>query len=421
MLDLKYIRENVDIVKKAVLLKKEKVDIDEIVKLDERRRMLIQEVESLKKKRNEESKKIGQLIKVGQDPSTAKEEVRIIGDKIADIDKELAEIEEKLKNLLLTVPNIPHSSAPVGEDETANQLIKTYGSRKEFSFTPKPHWEIGESLGLFDLPVATKLSGTGFILFKSYGAKLERALINFMIDLHVNKHGYTEIAPPFIVSRETMTGTGQIPKLEDDMYRTSDDLFLIPTAEVPITNIFANEILNQIQLPIYYVGYTPCFRREAGSHGKETRGLTRVHQFDKVEMVKFTLPETSYEEHEKLLQNAEEVLQLLGLHYRVLSLCTGDLSFAGAKCYDIEVWAPGMDKYLEVSSCSNFESFQARRANIKFRNEKTGKTEFVHTLNASGLALPRTVIALLETYQNADGSIDIPAALQPYFGSDKIC
>lgn len=421
MLDLKFIRENVELVKKAAKQKKSDVNIDEIIALDEKRRELIREGENLKQKRNEESKKIGQLIKAGQDPSSAKEEVRIIGDRISQIDAQLSEIQEALEQILLRVPNIPHETTPEGEDESANKEIKQWGAKPEFSFTPKPHWEIGEKLGLFDLACAAKLTGSGFILFKGLGAKLERALINFMLDLHVSKHGYTEIAPPFIVNRTTMTGTGQLPKLEDDMYRiTEDDLFLIPTAEVPVTNIFSGEILNAVELPIYYVAYTPCFRREAGSHGKETRGLTRVHQFDKVEMVKFTLPEKSYEEHEKLLQNAEEVLQILGLHYRVVSLCTGDISFAAAKCYDIEVWAPGMDKYLEVSSCSNFESFQSRRANIRFRNEQTGKPEFVHTLNASGVALPRLVISIIERYQQPDGSIIIPEPLRPYFGADRI-
>lgn len=420
MLDLKFIRENADIVKNAVKLKNENADIDEIVRSDEKRRELIQEGEALKKRRNEESKKIGMLIKNGKDPAEAKEEVRKIGERISEIDNELNSLQETLDKLLLKVPNIPHHTTPVGHDETCNKIVKEWGNKKEFSFKPKPHWELGEKLGLFDLPCATKLSGTGFILFKKYGAKLERALINFMIDLHVKKHGYTEISPPFIVSRKTMTGTGQLPKLEDDMYRTMDDLFLIPTAEVPVTNIHADEILNPVQLPIYYVAYTPCFRREAGSYGKETRGLTRVHQFDKVEMVKFTLPETSYEEHEKLLKDAEDVMQILGLHYRVVALCTGDISFAATKCYDIEAWAPGMEKYLEVSSASNFESFQARRANIRYRNEKTGKTEFVHTLNASGVALPRTVIAILETYQQEDGSILIPEPLQSYFGDSKI-
>jgi len=421
MLDLKFIRENANKVKHAVKVKNENIDVDKIISLDEKRRELIQEVENLKQKRNAESRKIGQMIKSGQDPVKIKDDVRQIGERISELDKRLEEIQGELKNLLLRVPNIPHPSVPIGEDDSANQIIKEWGEKKEFSFKPKPHWELGEKLGLFDLQCAAKLASSGFILFKNLGARLERALINFMIDLHTKKHNYIEVSPPFLVNRQTITGTGQLPKLEDDMYITSvDDLFLIPTAEVPVTNIHSGEILNAVQLPIYYVSYTPCFRREAGSYGKETRGLTRVHQFDKVELVKITLPETSYEEHNSLLKDAEEVLQILDIPYRVSILSTGAISFAAAKCYDIEAWAPGMEMYLEVSSCSNYENFQAQRANIRFRRESGAKPEFVHTLNASGLALPRTVISLIENYQLPDGSIKIPEPLQPYFGDSKI-
>jgi len=421
MLDLKFIRNNPDKVKEAVKNKNEKVDIDEILDLDAKRRDLTFEGDNLKNKRNEISKEVGKRKKDGKDASSLMEEVKGISDKTKVIDDQIKEIDEKLSQLLLWVPNVPHHTTPIGKDEKDNKFVKEWGEKKSFTFEPKDHLELGEMLGILDMKRGSKISGSGFAVFSGLGARLERALINFMIDVHVEKHGYEEIFPPFLVNRQTMTGTGQLPKLEEDMYCIeADDLFLIPTAEVPVTNIYSGEILDAKDLPIYKVAYTPCFRREAGSYGKETRGLTRVHQFDKVEMVKFTLPETSYDEHEKLLQNAEEILQMLGLSYRVIILCTADLSFSGAKCYDIEVWAPGAKKYLEVSSCSNFEDFQARRANIRFRRDRESKPEFVHTLNASGLALPRTVIALLETYQQPDGSIIIPEVLKNYMKIDKI-
>ena len=421
MLDLKFIRNNPDKVKEAVKNKNEKVNIDEILELDAKRRDLTFEGDNLKNKRNEISKEVGKLKKEGQDATILMEEVKGISDKIKIIDDQIKEIDEKLSQLLLWVPNVPHHTTPIGKDEKDNEIIKEWGEKKSFTFEPKDHLELGEMLGILDMKRGSKISGSGFAVFSGLGARLERALINFMIDVHVEKHGYEEIFPPFLVNRQTMTGTGQLPKLEEDMYCiAADDLFLIPTAEVPVTNIYSGEILDAKDLPIYKVAYTPCFRREAGSYGKETRGLTRVHQFDKVEMVKFTLPETSYDEHEKLLQNAEEILQILGLSYCVKILCTGDLSFSGAKCYDIEVWTPGAKKYLEVSSCSNFEDFQARRANIRFKRDRDSKPEFVHTLNASGLALPRTVIALLETYQQPDGSIIIPEVLRNYMKVDKI-
>jgi seryl-tRNA synthetase len=323
--------------------------------------------------------------------------------------------------MILTVPNIPHQSIPRG-DASKKKTVRSWGSQREFDFKPVTHIELSQHLDIIDFGRAAKITGSNFVLYKGWGAKLERALINFMLDLHTKKHGYTEVFPPFLVNRQSMTGTGQLPKLEEDMYRLKDDdLFLVPTAEVPVTNIFRDEILQEEALPVYYTGYTACFRREAGSYGKDTKGLVRVHQFDKVELVKFVRPETSYEELEKLVNDAEEVLQLLGLPYRVAMLSTEDLSFAASKCYDLEAYAPGMDTWLEVSSCSNFESFQARRANIKFRRKDTKKTDFLHTLNGSGVALARTVIAILENYQQRDGSISIPEVLRPYFdGKERI-
>jgi seryl-tRNA synthetase len=350
------------------------------------------------------------------------EEMRAAGDEIKQMDDRIRSIEEDQQKILMTIPNIPHASTPVGQPPAGNKEVRTWGEPRKFSFKPLAHWDIGENLGIIDLKRATKITASHFVLYRGAGARLERALINFMIDLHTKKHGYTEIFPPFLVNRASMTGTGQLPKLEDDMYRLErDDLFLIPTAEVPVTNIYRDEILEEADLPVYYTAYTPCFRREAGSYGKDTRGMTRVHQFDKVEMVKFVLPETSYDEHEKLLKDAEDVLQLLEIPYRVIALCTGDISFAAAKCYDIEAWAGGQNAYLEVSSCSNFEDFQARRAGIRFRRTRDRKVEFVHTLNASGVALARTFIAILENYQNEDGTVTVPGALRPYLdGRDKI-
>jgi seryl-tRNA synthetase len=341
------------------------------------------------------------------------------GDRIKALDDELKAIEEQLYQLQIRIPNLPHESVPLGKSSEDNVVLKTWGAIPAFEFTPKNHLELNENLKLIDFAGGAKIAGAFFVNFSGKGAKLARALINFMLDLHVDKHGYQEMFPPVVVNRQAMFGTGQLPKLEDDMYRIeADDLFLIPTAEVPITNLLANETLRGEDLPIYYTGYTPCFRREAGAYGKDTKGLMRLHQFDKVEMVKFTKPETSYDEHEKLLQNAEEVLQLLGLPYRVLLLCSGDMSFAAAKCYDLEVWAPGVKKWLEVSSCSNFEDFQARRANIRFRREGGGKLEYVHTLNASGLALPRTIIAIMENYQTDEGTVIVPEVLRKYVGCE---
>lgn len=414
MLPIGFIRENADVVRKAVKAKGEPVDIDALLDVDAKRRKLLGEVEQLRGEKNEASKEVGRRKKEGGDASDIIAKMQEVGDKIKGAEGELKEVDQKLDALLITVPNIPADDVPEGDDETANELVKEVGEKKTFSFKPRPHWEIGEDLGILDFGVASKLSGSGFAFFRGQGARLERALFNFMLDLHTKKHGYLEVFPPFLVNRESMTGTGQLPKLEEDMYKISEgDLFLIPTAEVPVTNIHRDETLEENDLPKYYCAYTACFRREAGSYGKETKGLTRVHQFDKVEMVKFVHPDTSWDELEKLLADAEDVVQALELSYRVVELCTGDLSFAGAKCYDIEAYAPGVDKYLEISSCSNFTDFQARRCNIRFKTSGK-KTAFVHTLNGSGVALARTVISLLETHQREDGSVGIPEALRPY-------
>lgn len=450
MLDINVIRNHPDKVKQAIAHKHENAaNIDQILELDTQRRSLIHACEQLKSKRNEKSKEVSELKKRGKDASGIIEETKKIGDDIKSLEEKLKELEPQITNLLLRIPNIPAADVPIGKDENDNVVVKTWGQRKTFDFNPLPHWELGRILNILDLERSSKISGSGFILLRGPGAKLERALFCFMLDTHTREHGYTELFPPFLVNRASMTGTGQLPKLEADMYRTwhwgmsyqhtaeqslkskeemlkedvyrtaADDLFLVPTAEVPVTNIHRDEILTYKDLPIYYTAYTPCFRREAGSYGKDTRGIIRVHQFNKVELVKIVKPETSYNELESLLGNAERILQLLGLEYRVVKLCTGDMSFAAAKCYDIEVWAPGLGKFLEVSSCSNFEDFQARRINIRFRDED-GKLRFVHTLNGSGLALPRTVIAILETYQQKDGSVIIPDVLQPYMGGIKV-
>jgi seryl-tRNA synthetase len=420
MLDLRFIRENVDKVKEAVKNKNEKTDIDLILSLDEKRRSLLSLADELKHQRNVVTEKIAQMKKEKRDAKEEIEKTRKVSDRIDSLDKELKELEEKIAHLLLTVPNVPHSSVPIGFDEDSNVVIKTWGEIPKFDFEPRPHWELGQILGILDLPKAAKVTGTGFLVLTGKGAKLQRALINFMLDLHSNQQGYKEILPPFMANRPSMTGTGQLPKLEEDMYLCEkDDLFLIPTAEVPVTNLHRDEVLKAEELPIYYTAYTACFRREAGAYGKDTRGMIRVHQFDKVEMVKFVKPETSYDELESLVRDAEEVFQLLTLPYRVRVLCTGDLSFAAAKCYDIEAWASGVGKYLEVSSCSNFEDFQARRMGIKFRPQGGGKLQYVHTLNGSGVALPRTMIALLENYQTKEGTVIIPESLRPYMDGLK--
>jgi seryl-tRNA synthetase len=422
MLEMKFIRENADKVRQAIKNKGEKADLDLLLSLDEKKRKLLIQADELKHERNVVSEKIAKMKKEKQDADATIAEMRKVSQEISSLDNELRQLEEQINGLLLTIPNIPHESVPVGADEEANVAIKTWGELPKFDFEPRPHWELGQILGVLDLPRAAKITGSGFLVLTGKGARLQRGLINFMLDLHTKKHGYTEILPPFLSNRLSMTGTGQLPKLEEDMYLCQkDDLFLIPTAEVPVTNLHREETLKEEDLPIYYTAYTACFRREAGTYGKDTRGMIRVHQFDKVEMVKFVRPETSYDELETLLQNAEEVLQLLNLPYRVRVLCTGDLSFSGAKCYDIEAWCSGLGNFQEVSSCSNFEDFQARRMQVKYRPKGGGKPQYVHTLNGSGMALPRTMIALIENCQTAKGTVIVPEALRPYVdGMDEI-
>jgi len=416
MLDLKFIRENPDLIKKILLQRLKELDVERLLALDQERRALLQEVEGLKHQRNAVSDEIGALKKSGADVSGKVREMKAVAERIRLLDGMGRKVSGDLDSLLQRVPNIPHASVPVGPDARAQVLVKEWGEKREFGFTPRTHWEIADTLGLIDFARAAKIAGSHFALYTGKGALLERGLINFMLDFHTREHGYTEVSPPFLSNRASMLGTGQLPLLEEDMYRCElDDFFLIPTAEVSVTNIHRDEVLPLSALPRKYVAYTPCFRREAGSYGKETKGLIRIHQFDKVELVKFVLPETSWEEHEALLADAESVVRALGLPYRVASLPTGELSFASAKCYDIEVWAPGQKQWLEVSSCSNFEAFQARRANIRFSDGKEAP-RFVHTLNASGVALPRTVVGILENFQQADGSVTVPEVLRPYLG-----
>ncbi|HOW42271.1 MAG TPA: serine--tRNA ligase [Candidatus Omnitrophota bacterium] len=414
MLDMRFIRENADLVKTALQKRNSKFDLDSVLRVDDDRRKVLGEVEALRARQNKANDEISALLKAKQDPKETIASMKEISRQINELEGQLALKEADLNKLLLTIPNVPHESVPVGAPDKA-VIVRNWGTPRQFDFKPQSHVELCENLDIVDFARATKISGSNFLLFKGWGAKLERALFNFMLDLHTSRHGYTEIFPPYLVNRKTMTGTGQLPKMEEDMYRLKDeDMFLIPTAEVPVTNIYGDEILNEDDLPRYLTAYTACFRREAGSYGKDTRGMMRVHQFDKVEMVKFVKPENSYAELETLVNNAETVLQLLGLPYRVVALSSQDISFAAAKCYDLEAWAPGTDKWLEVSSCSNFEGFQARRANIRFRRKDTKKVEFVHTLNGSGVALARTVIAILENYQQKDGSIIIPEVLRRY-------
>lgn len=421
MLDIKTIRDDPELIKRVLLQRLMELDVDRIIALDRERRNLLQEAEELKYKRNQASGEIGRLKKSGEDIFAAVRDMKMVAEKIHLFDGMIRKLSDGLNELLIRVPNLPQPDVPVGPDMRAAIIVREEGEKREFDFSPRGHLELGESLDLIDFKRAAKISGSHFALFKGPGALLERALINFMLDQHTVNNGYTEISPPFVSNRETMMGTGQLPLLEEDMYHLKrDDYFLIPTAEVPITNLHRGEVLKESDLPIKYVGYTPCFRREAGSYGKETRGLLRIHQFDKVEMVKLVRPDTSYREHEELLENAEGILKKLQLPYRVVMLPTGELSFASSKCYDIEAWAPGQKEWLEVSSVSNFEDFQARRANIRYRDGK-GKIHFVHTLNGSGLALPRIVVAILENYQQADGSVIVPEVLRPYMrGMDKL-
>ncbi len=417
MLDLRFLRENVSFVREKMAQRGVEVDLEGILRLDKERRELIQQVEAMRNRRNQFSDEISRRKRQGEDAQELIAEMRALSQRLKEMEAQLREKEEELRKLLLTVPNIPHSSVPVGEDSDDNVEVRKWGEPPSFPFTPRPHWEVGEELGILDFQRGAKLAGARFVLYRGLGAFLERALINFMLDLHIKEHGYKEVLPPFIVNRNSMIGTGQLPKFEEDLFKIEGmEYYLIPTAEVPVTNIHRDEILDEEDLPLRYVSYTPCFRKEAGSYGKDTRGIVRQHQFNKVELVKFAHPETSYEELETLLQDAEEVLRRLGIHYRVVTLCTGDLGFAASKTYDIEVWLPSQEEYKEISSCSNFEDFQARRANIRFRRRGKKGTEFVHTLNGSGLAVGRTVVAILENYQQEDGSVLIPEALRPYMG-----
>jgi seryl-tRNA synthetase len=416
MLDIKWLREHEDEARKGLSNRGQNDEwLAKALAADRERRALVTETERLKGERNSVSKEIGALKGKGQDTTERQKAMRELGDRISALDEQVRDVDARLRDALLRIHNLPHASLPVGTDASQNRVVRQVGEPRAFAFQPKGHVELGETLGILDFTRAARMTGAGFPMLVGLGSKLQRALIQFMLDLHTQEHGYTEVLPPFVCNTAAMTGTGQLPRMAEDMYHvTLDDLWLVPTAEVPVTNIYREEILDR-PLPIYLTAYTPCFRREAGSAGRETRGLIRVHQFDKVEMVKFVEPETSYRELETLVDNAEDVLRRLGLVYRILELCTGDISFAAAKCYDIELWAPGQKAWLEVSSCSNFEAFQARRANIRYRR-KDGKVDFVHTLNGSGVALARLVVAIMENYQRADGSIDLPPALVPYMG-----
>jgi len=417
MLDLKFIRENLEVVKNKLSQRNLEIDLDRIIEIDQRRREIIQEVETLRNERNTVSEIIAAAKKEKKDASIEISRMKEVSQKIKELDTRREEIEATLRDLLLRIPNIPDETVKEGKDPSDNVEIKRWGESPQFDFEPKPHWEIGEKLGILDFERGAKITGARFTLLKGAGALMERALINFMLDLHTREHTYQEVFPPILVNRTSMTGTGQLPKFEEDLFRLVDpDYFLIPTAEVPVTNIHQEEIIEGDKLPLYYTAYTPCFRKEAGAYGKDTRGIIRQHQFNKVELVKFTTPETSYQELEALLNNAEEVLKRLKLHYRVVSLCTGDLGFSAAKTYDIEVWLPSQKDYKEISSCSNFTDFQARRANIRYRSEPKAKPQFVHTLNGSGLAIGRTSVAIMENYQQKDGSVLVPEVLRPYMG-----
>lgn len=422
MLDIKRIRSNPEEIK--ALLKRRNgsdYDIDKIVALDVERREILQEVETLKAEQNKVSKQVPALKKEGKDLAPIFEEMKQLAEKIKTMDGRVKEIDEEMNTKLLYVPNTPNPEIPVGADDTDNVEVRKWGEPRSFDFEIKAHWDLGVDLGILDFERASKITGARFSIFKGKGAKLERALINFMLNKHTTEHGYTELMTPFMVNRDSMTGTGQLPKFEEDAFKIpSKDFFLVPTAEVPVTNYHREEILEEKDLPVCYTAYTPCFRQEAGSAGRDTRGLIRNHQFDKVEMVKMVHPDHSYEELEKLTNDAESILQALGLPYRVVTLCSGDIGFSAAKTYDIEVWMPSYGRYVEISSCSNFEDYQARRANIKFRGEDKGKPQFVHTLNGSGLAVGRTFAALLENYQQADGSVEIPEALRHFMGIEKL-
>ncbi len=416
MLDLKFIRENPETVKEAMRLKNDRANLDRFLELDDKRRAILKDVEELKHHRNVVSKKIGQLKSSGEDTAEQTAEMKRVSERIKEMDEELRVIKEETEDILLRIPNIPDEEVPSGDSEDDNKEIRSWGEKPDFSFEPASHWDIGADLEILDFPRAGKITGSRFALYYGLGAQLERALVNFMLDLHVREHGYQEVFPPFLVNSESMKGTGQLPKFAEDAFKVEEeDYYLIPTAEVPVTNLYREEILEESDLPIYYVAYSACFRAEAGAHGRDTRGLIRQHQFNKVELVKFVRPEDSSPELEKLVADAEKVIQLLELPYRVMLMCTGDLGFAAAKKYDLEIWMPSYNTYREVSSCSNFRDFQSRRAGIRYRPAEGEKSRFVHTLNGSGLAIGRTVAALLENYQQEDGSVVIPEVLRKYF------
>jgi len=420
MLDIKFVRQNLDLVQNSIAKRGKVADIEGFKHYDSKMRLILTEIEELRHKRNIVSEQVADLKKKGADTIALVLEMRNVSAKIKTLDSYLAEVEQNINKILLELPNIQHSSVPEGKNSSDNLVIKMVGEKPAFEFEPKNHWEIGEYLKIFDFDRASKITGARFPLYFGAGAKLERALINFMVDIHTTEHGYTEVLPPFIVNKQSMTSTGQLPKFAEDLFKLEGwDYYLIPTAEVPVTNIHQNEILDEEMLPILYTAYTPCFRSEAGSYGKDTKGLIRQHQFNKVELVKFSNPETSYDELETLLNNAETILKRLGIAYQVVCLCAGDLGFSAAKTYDIEVWMPAQGVYREISSCSNFENFQARRGNIRFKRKGKKGTEFVHTLNGSGLAVGRTVAAILENYQQKDGSVIIPENLKPYMGGLK--
>jgi seryl-tRNA synthetase len=422
MLDIKYLRQNIDQVVAKMRERGQTINLERFILLDTARREIIQEVEGLRGERNTVSRQIGEKKQKKEDAGELIARMGEVSDRIKALDESLKQTDEEIQGIVMTLPNLPHASVVCGKSADDNPVVRTWGEKPALSFPPKPHWEIGEALGILDFARGAKITGARFTLYRGLGARLERALINFMLDLHTAEHGYTEMLPPFLVNRESMTATGQLPKFEEDLFRIDKtDYFLIPTAEVPVTNIHRDEILAEKELPVRYVAYTPCFRAEAGSYGKDTRGLIRQHQFNKVELVKFARPEDSYAELEKLTRDAEEVLKRLRIPYRVVSLCTADLGFSAAKTYDIEAWLPGQEAYREISSCSNFEDFQARRAAIRFRRAEGGKVELLHTLNGSGLAVGRTLVAILENGQQADGSVLIPEALRPYMGGvDRI-
>ncbi len=416
MLDLRFIRENIDMLQEMLVNRGSNIDLQEFVKLDTERREILSQVEMLKNKRNTESAEVARRKKAGENASEIIAEMGKVSAEIKELDAKLAEVEEKVTYFQMTLPNMYHTSTPIGKDEEDNVEIRRWGTPREFTFQPKEHWEIGEKLEILDFERGAKLGGSRFTIYRGAAARLERALISFMLDTHTTEHGYTEHLTPFIVRREICEGTGQLPKFEEDMYKTTDDMFLISTSEITLTNIHRQEILNESDLPKYYTAYSPCFRREAGSYGRDLKGLIRQHQFNKVEMVKLATPETSYDELEKMVENAEAILQKLGLPYRVIQLCSGDMGFGAAKTYDLEVWLPGQNKFREISSCSNCGDFQARRMGLKYRPEGNSKSEFCHTLNGSGLAVGRTLLAIMENYQQEDGSFLIPEVLVPYMG-----